>query len=166
MNKDDNTNDNMPRLVVEDTPWGEMSGLDGWDDLDRWACHNVRVWKETRMMTSQWTSLPEKNRLRVLAERLLRAYLESVDAAVKKDWREASPTFVLPASPPVIRRGVLGRLISWINRLTSPEGCTAWDAQVLRNANHILSSRLDARGLVVARLKGELEELKRREAGQ
>lgn len=63
-------------------------------------------------------------------------------------------------------RRTLERLVSWINRLTSPEGCTARDARVLRSANHILASRLNAREVEVIRLKGELEELKRRETGQ
>jgi len=36
-------------------------------------------------------------------------------------------------------------IIQWINKLTSPEGCTAADARVLRDANHKLADQLSGR---------------------
>lgn len=34
-------------------------------------------------------------------------------------------------------------LVRWLNRITSPEGCTAVDARKLREYNHSLANELD-----------------------
>lgn len=64
---------------------------------------------------------------------------------------------------------MIRRLVGWLNRITSPEGCTAVDAQKLREFNHglalenarlreVLAGSINSTSLLVEVMRGNITE--------
>ena len=86
----------IPPLQIVKNPQGDYA-LNGWDDVNRWGCHNHPAWNYvTKHAEAQgWDEL---TKLKVLADTLMRHHVELQTAATEMLKRQPIPPIVLSSN--------------------------------------------------------------------
>lgn len=76
----------IPPLRIEGD--GPDYTITGWDDLDRWACHNLTIWARATQ-DAKYIKATEEERLRIMAYNYARAFSQLTQEYA--DYKERNP---------------------------------------------------------------------------